>query len=155
MAKKPKKSKAKGPKRVPEMERRRRAVQATAEKFGGVPFAWGSHDCAAMVSFHLAKAGHPLGDHKAAGSYSTAIGAQRAIKRIGFDNLSDLLDARFPRIPAAFARLGDLVAFEADHPVGAIGIHLGNASVMVYSEEDETGPIQARIVKAEAAWRIG
>jgi hypothetical protein len=148
---KPKRRKPKGPR---EMERRRIAVQATADAFAGHPFAWGEFDCAKMVLFHLARLGVPI-DAKAAGSWTSAQGARAALKRLGFDSLEAVLDAHFDRIGAASARLGDVVAFEANSALGGLGIHLGNASVMCYHvDAPDGGPIAGRLEKSTGAWRV-
>lgn len=146
---KTKRRKPKGPR---EMERRRLAVQAVATEFAGKPFAWGSRDCAKMVLAHLKALGVPI-DASKAGSWHNAAGARRALAKLGFESLDAVLDAHFPRIPPAMARLGDVVSFEADHALGGLGIHLGLAAVMCYHEDAPDGPIEGRLVEAKGAWR--
>src|SRR3546814_16877565 len=72
------------------LERRRIATQATVDRFKDEPFAWGRFDCGKMVAFHLRKMGKPIA-HAKVGSYSDALGAARAMKRLGFDNLGALM----------------------------------------------------------------
>src|SRR3546814_15608540 len=75
------------------LERRRIATQAAVDRFKDEPFAWGRFDCGKMVAFHLRKMGKPIA-HAKAGSYSDALGAARAMKRLGFDNLGALMSSR-------------------------------------------------------------
>lgn len=138
---------------ISEIERRRRAVQATADVFQDHPFEWGKYDCAKMVLAHLRNLGIRIKVRKA-GEYHSAAGARAALKRLGFDSLDAIADAHFERIPAASAILGDLVLVDADSPIGALGIHLGNRSVMVYHEDAPGGPIAGRLEEAKGAWRV-
>ena len=135
------------------LERRRLATQATVDKFGGHPFEWGRYDCAKMLAFQLRGLRRPIA-HAKAGSYSSAVGASRAIRRMGFENMSALMDAHFEAIAPAACLLGDIIEFQADNPLGALGVALGNNAVFCYSEEVETGPVSARIHVASRAWRI-
>src|SRR3546814_20753490 len=77
---------------VPVMEARRRATQATADRFRDQPFTWGKNDCVRMVAFHLRKLGYRPKLAKA-GSYSSALGAKRALARSGFETIGQALDA--------------------------------------------------------------
>jgi hypothetical protein len=136
-----------------EMERRRIITQATIDKFGGHPFQWGKYDCAKMIAFHLRALGRPVA-HAKAGSYSDALGAARSLKRLGYATMGDLMSARFLDIPPASCRLGDIIEFEADSPLGCLGIALGNNAVYCYVEDEPDGPVSARVITALNAWRV-
>lgn len=135
------------------LEKRRAATQATIDRFNDNPFEWGKFDCAKMVAFHLRKMGKPIA-HAKAGSYSDALGAKRAIRRLGFEDMGELMSSKFVEIPPAACLLGDVIEFKADNPLGALGIALGNNAVFCYSEEVPEGPVSARIHEAVRAWRI-
>lgn len=135
------------------LEIRRAATQATVDHFNDHPFEWGRYDCARMIAFHLRRLGRPVA-HAKAGSYSDALGAKRALRRLGYESMGDLMRARFEEIAPASCLLGDVIEFKADNPLGALGIALGNNAVYCYSEEVETGPIAGRINEALCAWRI-
>lgn len=135
------------------LEIRRAATQATVDRFGGHAFEWGKWDCAKMVAFQLRGLGRPEA-HAKAGSYADALGAKRALRRLGYESMGDLMRARFEEIPPAACLLGDIIEFDADSPLGALGIALGNNAVFCYSEEVPDGPVSARIHKAVCAWRI-
>lgn len=136
-----------------EMELRRRAVQATADQFNGIPFKWGSFDCGIMVLSHMRRIGNPL-PVDGLGEWKSAIGAKRAVKRLGFDTMDAFLDANLKRIPPAAARLGDVLSFEAEASVGGLGINIGNGAVLCYHEDAPEGPIAGRVITARGAWRV-
>lgn len=134
------------------LERRRRATQATIDRFDGHPFEWGKFDCAKMVAHQLRGLRRPI-PYAKAGRYADALGAARALKRLGHDTLGSLLDSKFEAIPPAACLLGDIIEFEADNPLGAMGIALGNNAAFMYHEETE-GPVSCRIISALRGWRI-
>ena len=131
---------------------RRNAAQATLLRFEGQPFAWGRFDCAKMLAFHLRAMNLSPASAKA-GSYSTAIGARRALGRIGAKSLAELLDVRFARIAPAAALIGDIVSLPSTGKLDAIGIALGNGRLLSY-HEDAVGAIVVQPVQMLAAWRI-
>lgn len=132
---------------------RRDAAQATLDRFGGVPFGYGHHDCARMVMFHLAQLGIAPKLPKAA-RYASALGARKALKRLGHDDLPAMIDAYgFERIAPASAIVGDLIALPAVDPMGAITIALGNGRVIGY-HEDVLGAAVLQPAMTEAAWRV-
>lgn len=133
--------------------KRQKVTQATIDKFAGHPFEWGKYDCAKMLAFHLRMLGRPVA-HAKAGSYSDALGAARSIKRLGYDNMGDLMRARFLDIPPASCLLGDIIELESESPLGCLGIALGNNAIYCYSDEYDAGPVSGRIISAKAAWRV-
>lgn len=71
------------------------------------PFAWGTHDC---VTFAAACVEAITGVNKLADigvTWSTELGAARAIKRLGFDNLGDAVASVLPE--KARGQRGDIV----------------------------------------------
>lgn len=138
---------------VPELEKRRAATQATIDRYRDHPFEWGRFDCAKMIAYHLRRLGRPVA-HAAAGSYSDALGASRSLKRLGYASMGDLMSARFLDIAPASCLLGDVIEFDADNPLGALGIALGNNAVYCYVEDCVDGPVSARIKSAVRAWRV-
>lgn len=138
---------------LPVMEVRRRATQATADRFRDQPFAWGKNDCVRMVAFHLRKLGYRPKLAKA-GSYSSALGAKRALARSGFKTIAEALDALgLERIAPAMALLGDIVQMPGDSGFDALGISLGGRSLLGY-HEDLPGAGSLKIIEAVAVWRV-
>jgi len=102
----------------------RTALHETVEAHRRVPFAWGQHDCAlfaadcikAMTGLDLATGFR--------GSYHSASGAQRALKRAGYSDLVSLAANFFEETTAMMAGAGDIAAFET--PDGwALGVVVG------------------------------
>ncbi|AYV14321.1 hypothetical protein L2728_11270 [Shewanella chilikensis] len=90
------------------------------------PFLWGKHDCCLLAANWLKANGR--GDLAASfrGTYSSELGAMRAIRRAGFDSLSELLISLLgqPTPPLSLTR-GAVVLL--DTPMGdVVGIYQGS-----------------------------
>lgn len=130
----------------------RDAAQATLDRFCGVPLQWGRNDCAKMVIFHLRQLGISLSIAKA-GRYSSPLGAMKALKRLGFDRLSEVLDDRgLARIVPAARIAGDIVELPSVDGPGALSIALGNGRILGYHESLQGADV-LQPVEMVAAWR--
>ena len=138
---------------IPELERRRRAAQATVDRFKGVPFEYGKNDCVRMAAFVLRQLGHRPKLAKA-GSYKSAAGAVRALKRAGYATLAEALDAmNLPRIAPAAALPGDIILVPGEAPFdGALHVAVGNGRTLAY-HEDLIGADILQPTEYIAAWR--
>lgn len=137
----------------PEMIRRADAAQATLDRFKDRPFALGSFDCVRMVAFHLRQLGHtpPLSK---GGSYTTLLGAKRALRRAGHASLAAALDALgFPPIAPAEALVGDVVQLPAEDELGALTIYVGNGRTLGY-HQDVAGATVLQPLRFAGAWRV-
>jgi hypothetical protein len=136
-----------------EMVRRAAAAQATLDKFKGKPFHFGSMDCAQLVAFHLRKMGHKPKLAKA-GRYSSALGAKKALKRLGYETLAEAMDGNgFERIPPAAAIVGDVIEMPGLEGPGALAVALGNGRAVAY-HEDAIGAVVVQPSQMLAAWRV-
>ncbi|MGD9538559.1 MAG: hypothetical protein AB7P52_11585 [Alphaproteobacteria bacterium] len=136
------------PPRLPDWpERLSDAVEAAR----GRPFSWGTHDCA-LFAADCARAitGHdPLAAVR--GTYGTAQGAARVLRRLGGDDLGALAAlVGGPAIPVAWARRGDWVLIE-EMPEKALGVCLGLNAAFV----TERGLTFRPTARCAAAWKIG
>ena len=132
--------------------RRQKAVEATMAKFGGKTFYFASVDCANMIAFHLKQFGHKVRLSKA-GQYKTLIGAQAALRRLGYDTLPGAMDGHgFERIAPAFALLGDVVSCASEHPIGGLGIVVGGGNMAAF-HEDYPGLVVMTMGQIDIAWR--
>nr|WP_274616087.1 hypothetical protein [Sphingomonas sp. ACRSK] len=134
--------------------RRQQAAQAAVDRFKGQPLTYGKNDCVRLAAFVLRKLGHRPQLAKA-GTYSTALGAARALERAGFDSLASAVDGLgLPRIAPAAAWVGDLVLLPADGPFGgALSVAVGNGRVLGYHEAVEGADI-LQPVQYVTAWRV-
>ncbi len=141
-------------KHQPVLLTRRDAAQATLDRFKDQPFQWGKFDCAKMVAFHLRHLGYRIGISKA-GTYSTALGAKRGLKRMGWPSLTHGLDEvlQFERIAPAALLVGDLLQLESEGPLEALAIAMGNGRALSY-HEDTVGAVVVQPVQIVAAWRV-
>ncbi len=123
-------------------------------RYRGRPFAWGKVDCAKVAAYHLKKLGYPISISKA-GAYASARGAHRAIGRMGYDNLTDLLDGLgLTRIPYSRLLLGDLVLAQGHGGVDAIGIYASNGHVLGFHEDClDLGLVTVDLVPV-ASWSV-
>ncbi len=123
-------------------------------RYRGRPFAWGKVDCAKVAAFHLKKLGYAISISKT-GSYASARGAKAAIGRMGYDNLTDLLDGLgLTRIPYSRLLLGDLVLAEGHDGVDAIGIYASNGHVLGFHEDFLDQGLVAVDLTPVAAWSV-
>lgn len=91
-----------------------------------IPFAWGEHDCCLLAANWLKANGKPDLAASFRGAYSTEQGAMRAIRRAGFNSLSDLLISLLgqPK-PQLLLTRGAVVLL--DTPAGdVVGIYQGS-----------------------------
>lgn len=136
------------------LEIRHAAIEATMARFRGRPFAWGKVDCAKVAAFHLKKMGFKISISKA-GSYSSALGAQRAIVRMGYDTIPELLDGLgLTRIPYSRLLLGDLVVADGHDGIAAIGIYASNGHVLGFHEDHLDQGLVAVDLKPDFAWSV-
>lgn len=130
----------------------RDAAQASCDHFIGAPFQWGRYDCAKMVTFHLRHLGISLSIAKA-GRYATALGAYRALKRLGFESLADVLDGRgLQRIAPASRVAGDIIELPSSEALGSLAVAVGNGRVLGY-HESLTGADILQPLEMITAWR--
>ena len=136
-----------------EMIRRQQAAQSAVNRFRGQPFAYGKNDCARMAALVLRKMGHrsPLAK---AGAYSSAFGAAKALKRLGYASVAEALDAiGLLRIAPAAALPADIVLIPGEGELGgALAIAVGNGRVLGY-HEDCSGAEILQPVNLISAWR--
>lgn len=115
--------------------RRQQAAQATIDRFQGKPLELGKNDCARMTVFCLRKLGVKVSLLKA-GTYRTEIGAARVLKGLGFDNLTEAVDALgLPRIAPAMCLPGDVMTLKAAGSDDvALVVAVGNGRVLGFWE---------------------
>lgn len=140
-----------------EMIRRCDAAHAAVVRFDGRPLVWGREDCARLAAFVMRRLGHKPSLAKA-GSYSSATGALRALRRLGYETLADAVDAQgLLRIPPAMARPADIIGLTPEEagPWCALTVALGNGRVLGFQGG------QARILQpnqpalsSAIAWRL-
>jgi len=126
------------------------AAEATVAQLDGKAFEWGRCDCVRMAALHVRRLGHRVALMKA-GEYRNELGAVRALKRAGFDRLEDALDARFQRIPPAFALVGDLIGLPSDGDWPALTVQLSHGRVFGFME-GRAGVMHPKAFVA--AWRV-
>lgn len=135
-------------KKQPDMTRRNKALQKTADKFRGKPFEWGKVDCAKLARFHLIAMGHKPPKIPV---YRSAVGAKTALKSLKHKGLESLFDSLLPRIAPAAMLPGDIALMEGDGTFDALTISVGQ-KVMGF-HEDVGGVVMITPHEVKAAWR--
>jgi len=134
------------------LEIRAAATSATFDRFNGQPFVLGQTDCARMVAFHLQKLGFPASMLPHGGTYSTEVGARRALKRLGVTTLAEIMDKHFLRIAPAEALPGDVVCGPGVGDTGnAMAIRLHRSTALGFLD-GVCGEVL--IHEPIAAWRV-
>ena len=131
--------------RLPDWEAR---LAAYLEPLRTTPFAWGQHDC---VTFSAGAVEAMTGERvlPAAGRYRTAIGAARAVKRIGGGGLAAAVDTVLASVPPALAHRGDILLID-----GSLGLAFDRFAIMVGEEGSTEGLIRRPRELATHAWRV-
>lgn len=136
-----------------EMVRRVAAAQATLDQWKDKPFRLGTRDCARLVASHLRRMGHKV-RLPPSGSYASVRSAAKALRGMGYANLSEAMDGLgLERIAPAAALPGDVIALPDETPVGALAVVLSNRRVVGY-HEDCVGAEVLQPVEYLAAWRL-
>lgn len=136
-----------------ELVRRRDATQATVDAWKGRKFRLGQADCVRLVADHLRRMGRRV-RLPAKGSYGTLIGAQKALKARGYDDLPTALDSMgFVRVAPAAALPGDIIAIPSEHAIGCLMVAVGNGRALGFHEDVEGAEI-LQPVEYLGAWRV-
>jgi hypothetical protein len=134
---------------------RRDAAQATFDRFDGAAFRWSSNDCARMAAFNLRKLGYESPMPKS-GSYSSALGAMKALRAAGFESLGAALDSLgLERIAPISALPGDIIGLPGEGGWTALTVALGNGRVLGFMDREGrgvAGALQPR--DYVCAWRV-
>jgi hypothetical protein len=135
------------------LELRHAAIEATMARYRDKPFAWGKVDCAKVAAFHLKQLGHKVLTSKG-GQYGSALGAARALKRMGYSTLAEMADGigLSPIVPARML-LGDIAELEGDNSIGTIGLYAGNGNVFCF-HEDHPGLVTFAPNRVLRAWSV-
>ena len=137
------------------MMKRQAATQACMDRFADKPYAPGVRDCGKLAAHALHKLGRkcPL---LTKANHKTEAGAVKYIRKAGFKDLVELMDATLPdaRIPPAAALPGDIIAMampEGD-PFGcSLTVALDNGRILGFKD----GVCQVLVPLAYVtAWRV-
>lgn len=136
-----------------EMLRRVEVAQATLDAYRGKELVWGRTDCARLAAYSARRMGWPI-SLASFGSYETAAGAARVLKRNGCADMGELVDKMgLPRIPPASALPADIVAVQGDGLGGlSLTVALGNGRLVGF----RGGPaaVLQPLLPPLAAWRV-
>lgn len=147
------KFRGRGATRLPELERRKQATEATLERYRDKAFDWSTGiTCVHLARFHLRNMGHKP---PSLPRFRSALGAKKAMQERGWSSVTEMLDSMLTRIAPAQMMLGDLAVFEGDHGLEAIMVCAGPQRVFGW-REDEPGLVVLGVGMEEltGAWRV-
>ncbi len=135
-----------------ELELRKWACDQTLAEFMDKPFDWKGSTCIHLLHYHAERMGHDIPKVPA---FKTAIGAKRALTKMGNKDLPALLDSMLERVPPAMMRVGDVMALPGDAGFHSIVVR-GATSKFIGWHEDAPGVtiIDADMNAAVGAWRL-
>lgn len=110
---------------------------------------WGVHDCALFAAdcVRVMTGADPMADIR--GTYTTRIGAARAIKKLGVDTLAEAVTLQLPSIVPSMAQRGDVVLCN-----GSDGEFLAIVQGITAVGPSRRGLIHVPVSQALAAWRV-
>lgn len=142
--------------KLPELDRRREATQATVDKFKGLPFDWsqGRH-CVRMAQYHLRQMGWRSPKLPTIPRVRSAMAAKKELKAHGFESVSEWLDGLLERIPPAMMLVGDVATVEGDAGLDAVFICAGPRRLFGW-REDQPGAVMLEVSldEVQGAWRV-
>lgn len=138
-------------KKLPDLIRRRRAVEATLAKYRARAFDWKSKaTCLHMARFHLARMGRKPPPLPQVGSL---LAAKRALATRGWADVGEMLDGiGLERIAPAAMRLGDLAMLESADGLGSLVVSAGAKAIGWH--DDAPGMVVMDLLAIKAAWRV-
>lgn len=118
-----------------ELLRRKRATEATRDRYLGRPFAWkAGHTCVHLARYHLRQMGHKPPKLP---QLRSALSARRALDAGGWDDVEAMLDSILPRIAPLEMRLGDLCTGPGEGGIAAIYVCIPPFKLLGWHEEAE------------------
>lgn len=136
-----------------ELERRALATRKTEARFRDKPFRWdGAATCIHLMRYQARNMGHKV---PTVPRFQSALGAKRALLKMGHEDLLSLMDSMLPRIAPAMMRIGDIMAVKGDEHFHALVIR-GSATKFLGWHDDAQGCtiIDIPLENAVGAWRL-
>lgn len=130
------------------------AYSETLQSLVDTPFAWGTADCLARVA-DLCEAMTGVNPLPASERrYSTAAGAAKVMKRLGFATVGEALASVFPTVAKAKARRGDCGVAD----VRIDGVTVEAAFIVMGAQavaSNERGPVVIQTLQLKKTFAIG
>lgn len=145
--------------KLPELERRREATQATIDKFKGKPLDWseGRH-CVKLAHYHLRQMGWRSPKLPTLPAVKSPLAAKKAMKERGWDSVPAMLDSvlgKGARIPAAMMLTGDMAVTPGDEGFDCVMICIGPRTMMGFLPDgSEVVAYDTDYRDFTAAWRV-
>jgi hypothetical protein len=137
--------------KLPDLIRRRRAVEATMEKYRHRVFDWKTKaSCLHMFRFHLVRMKRKAPALPPVGSL---LAAKRALKARGWKDVGDMMDGiGLKEINPAQMLLGDVAMLESEDGLGAIVISVGGK--VIGWHDDGEAMVVMEPLEIKRAWRL-
>jgi hypothetical protein len=133
------------------------ATQKVLDRYRDKPFSWSGANCIRLARAQAVALGHKPPPVPV---FRSALGARRALAKLGHRSVSSLMDSLFPRRPApAFAIMGDLCVLNGeDEDAGleavCIADGFGNLFGWHGSDPSRLSTIKRAEADIKAAWMV-
>ncbi|MEO0699436.1 MAG: hypothetical protein AAFY81_06925 [Pseudomonadota bacterium] len=136
-----------------EIELRAAATTSTWRAFDGKPFDWAEKvTCIHLIAYHAAQMGR---EFPKLPSFKSAIGAKRALTKVGFASVSEAISSKFEPIAPAMMRTGDVMAVPGTEGLDALWIRVDRKKFFGFHENAEGATIiDVDVNPAIGAWRF-
>lgn len=131
------------------------ATNKTLAKFKGRAFDWKTGaTCVHLLRAQLLAMGHKP---PRIPQFRSALGARKALERMGHDNLAELLDGLLLRIPVSRMLVGDVALVPGEPPFDAVVIYAGGSKVIGWHGAGDAylQSIELTLQDYIGAWRLG
>lgn len=147
------KFRGRGKSRLPELEKRKQATQATLDRYRNKAFDWATGvTCVHLARYHLRNMGHRP---PSLPRFRSAFGARKAMQERGWESVTEMLDTMLPRIPPAKMMLGDLAVVEGSDGMESIVVCTGPLALLGWLPSGEKMAVYLNdISHVTASWRV-
>ncbi|WP_126172853.1 DUF6950 family protein [Altericroceibacterium xinjiangense] len=135
-----------------ELVRRQAATQMTMARYRGKAADWRTGiTCLHLARFHLKQMGHKVPTIPRIRSEFAAV---REMKKRGWSNVAEMLDATLLRITPAQMLMGDLAVVRSTDGIGAILVCAGPRKLLGWREDaPEMVTLDVTLDQLDGAWR--
>jgi hypothetical protein len=129
---------------------RAEATQKTVDAFKRKEFNWGTFDCVQLAVTHARHVGKKIRVPK----YGDALSAKKALKKVGYELLSEAMDKHFKRILPHMAMMGDFIEMPG-HGDGfsSLAVIVGNGRIIGFYAEIPHADILEPVL-ISGAWSV-
>jgi len=128
------------------MLERMQSIQKVVDAHMLQPFIWCERDCA-TVAADAVRSLNPNHTLPVWPKYKNAVGALRAVKKMGYESLNDAVTNHLTPITDGTRFIGDILTILAEGEMDALAVYLGGNAVMV--------PVDGMFIRGDLTFYTG